>query len=224
MDLNEGTPSEQIRCEFEAEPGNVIVGFNVAIKDNKVLATVSQARVVQNYIIDDDGDNAVKTTTSDLTDIFFGSETFPSLRISNNERDTPAYGKNTDRRFNDDHLITKIDIFSEYEGSTIFFNYDTFASKYDAVNGELSPQCEQATDANSTAVSTKVRGIADEFYKNATSESIPKGVPETQLTDSALSPLRGFYMFVQGDDLETHPLVFITDTFIDKQIVLDQEG
>lgn len=222
FDLNEQIPSREIRYQFQAETGNVLTGFEFYAEGKRLFAKFYEAKILKNYIIadtDKDDNSLVKTTSVDVTDIFFGQQSWPSKSICNNDIDTPSAGKTKDRRFNDDHLITEIVFYSEYEGTDIFFNYDTYASAYDPFTGSLSTQPEQATAANSTIVTTVVRGIADEFYRDL--PLLPSGVPLVRLVERSLSPLRGFYLFVQGGDIQAEPLICLTDVFIDRQIELN---
>ncbi len=142
-----------------------------------------------------------------------GLDTSPDASLYNSEKWNPSYGYNKHLRFNDDYLITRIDIILK---DTYEYDYKVYASKYDALTGSLASEKVEATSSNSTNVTEAIRNIGNDFYQNEQSK-IP-GFPACKLVDGHLTPLRGFYFYVQGDHFQQDPIVFMTDTFIDKQL------
>lgn len=207
-DLN----NEPETVSFAASSGNVIVGLSFFSKDNKYYCQVDQAPVGKYYTIDE-GNNkdGIISVTKDVTNVFLSYETTSHTSLRNTERWNQYYNYNKHFRFNDNYLITRIDFIlnDAYE-----YDYQVYASEYDFLTGTLGTQQVLANGNNSSNVTKEMRSVGDRAVQH---NSLYSGFPEVKLVDGHLSPLRGFYLYLQGDEI-TDPVIIITEVFIDKQV------
>lgn len=215
--LDSGIDSKTGTFSLEADSGHAIVGFEFVREDkDRVIANIYQAKVLPYYCIDDAAEDSVMKKSVDLTGLIMGTNSFPHPSLCNNDTLNPTYGLNRHRRFNDNYAITQIKFTGvNGDGKQVLFNYQVYASPYDAETGVLTATKVLADDSNSVDVTEQVRKISDNFYTEI--EKV-KGLPISRLLDTQLSPLNGFYLFVQGSDLYTDPMVIMTDVTLYKQI------
>lgn len=211
--LNSGIGSDFTTVSMAADEGNAIVGIEFAKEGDKCIVYMHHAKINEKYIVDSDN---VSIKKYDMTSYFLGENSWLDIEICIDRSNK----KSTIRRFKDDYILAKIDFITTPLDNGC--NCEIFACKYDKTTGTLGKDYVKADETNSVDISDLLRSTISDFYE---STDVKPGVPVAKLIDGNLAPLKGFYFLAYGpgQGLDTNAAIFMTDSFIDQQIVMSKD-